>query len=433
MNTPGRAPRRLKLGWCLAAIPACAQTISAGGDSTVDAGHDLGSPVLVDVHLPDTTAEVATAADGTASADAAVPCDTPACRQQALDLHVARSRAMIRLADGRTLGWGHDEGLAMGQGDFRLGPRAVAIPAASHLYIGTFVDCRIDPDHSLWCWGTDGLALTYTNTRPSRRGPETARRVMSEVRDVAVRNAALCAVRLSGHVDCIGNNAGWAVDAELADSLLSTAVPALGVSGVTRMSEGIDTTETFCALSDRATYCWGPVPHALFWRGAPSGSTPQLLPAWQGATRLVAAVLSCSLDLRGALGCAGGRVDAVTGALQREPSVWARTRVEMQGVPRMTDLTIGGSLCTVDVDGRVWCGGYNELGQSGVGSTEAWASFQPVSLPEAAEQVRCGATFCCARTRSGQVWCWGDNREGQLGRPSTTLERSLVPIRVTWD
>lgn len=433
MNTSRCALRWLTAALLFALIPACAQTItSVDGDAAVDAGHDLGSSGLVDAASQDTAADGVVATEASVSADVFVPCETPACRQRAIELHATSESVMVRLADGRTLGWGLHVGRAMGSEDFRLGPRAVAVPAGGRLYVGQTIHCRVDPEHSLWCWGVDGYELLGTTlTRSSRHGPDTARWVLAEVREVALSNSGLCALRLSGHVDCLGSEAGWASEATQQQSHSSMPVRAFGVSGVRRLSEGIGVSTTYCALTDSAIWCWGPQPRNLNWRGAPGGSTPQLLPAWQGATRLAQG--TCSLDLRGALGCAGGQFDAVSGEFQPQAIMWARTRVEMQGVPRMTDLTIGGPLCTVDVDGRVWCGGNNERGQVGVGSTATWVPFQPLSLPEAAEQVRCGREFCCARTRSGQVWCWGDNREGQLGRPSTTLERSLVPVRVTWD
>jgi Regulator of chromosome condensation (RCC1) repeat len=432
MNTSSRVLRLLNAGGLLAIMPACAQTITAvDGDAAVDAGHDLGSPGLVDVASQDTTTDGVVATEASVSADVFVPCETPACRQRAIELHATSESVMVRLADGRTLGWGLHVGRAMGPEDFRLGPRAVAVPAGGRLYVGQTIHCRIDPEYSLWCWGADGYELLGTNPRFSRRGPETARWVMAEVRDVALSDTGLCALRLSGNVDCLGSQAGWASEVAQQQGHSSVPVRAFGVSGVRRMSEGIGVSTTFCALTGSATYCWGPASENLYWRSDSSGSTPQLLLAWQGATRLAAG--TCSLDQRGALGCAGGHFDAATGELQPFGRPAARTRVEMQGVPLMTDLTIGGPLCTVDVDGRVWCGGENQSGQVGVGSTSPWVPFQPLSLPEAAEQVRCGQLFCCARTRSGQVWCWGDNREGQLGRPSTTLERSLVPVRVTWD
>ncbi|MEZ4394737.1 MAG: hypothetical protein R3A48_26990 [Polyangiales bacterium] len=426
-STEGRTLYRRALGILSGLALSCAQTVNAvGDDAHVDAGRDLG-------RFEDATVEDAHA-DASPPRDVTAQCDTAECGQRAINLHVGAYLAQARLADGRTVGWGWNNAGQLGQGDFHLGPRPVAIPPESRLFLGHSIDCRIDPDHSLWCWGLDIAEVLGTRQRAVDRGPTTARLIMTGVVDVAVGDGILCAVREDLHVDCIGTSDNFSIGSEGNPGIYRIPMRVNGVAGVTRMSQSTSPDGTFCAFSARETYCWGRAHLGLFGDGVRYGTPPRLLPSWAGATRIDVDNIACSLDAMGLVGCAGSGIDRFTGAILGFTARSAQVRTIMQGLPPMTDFAVGGyTLCGVDYEGAVWCTGNNQAGQVGVEMSETWLPPRRVSLVGVAEQVGCGMVSCCARLRSGQVWCWGENPYGQLGRPRAELAYSFVPVRVTWE
>jgi hypothetical protein len=91
------------------------------------------------------------------------------------------------------------------------------------------------------------------------------------------------------------------------------------------------------------------------------------------------------------------------------------------------DVVLGNShTCALVDDGRVFCWGFNQKGQLGIGylpehspSGSKWYIItQPtevIGLPEPAVAVAAGGSHTCAVLGSGSVYCWGNNMDGQLG------------------
>lgn len=424
MNTEDRARRRRILGLLSGMAAACGQTSNAMDDAHVDASLDLARLDAADGSEP----------DDSPPGDGGTACDAPECRQRATRLHVGWHLAEARLADGRTVGWGSNAGGNLGRGDFHLGPRPVAIPPESRLFLGLYIDCRLDPDRSVWCWGLDGSGVLGARQQVADRGPATARRILEGVIDVAVTGETLCAVREDLHVDCVGKSEGFSIGSGAPDGVYRTPMRATGVAGVTRMARAAKPGSALCAFSERETYCWGPAHWGLFGETFGFGSPPRPLPGWAGSTGLDVDNLVCSLDASGLVGCAGSEVDGLTGEIHLGAARPALTRTVVRGMPQVTDFSVGKyTLCAVDRAGGVWCTGNNQMGQAGIGTRDPETPPRRLALEGAAEEVGCGAAFCCARLRSGQVWCWGENDQGQLGRPRAEMERSLAPVRVTWE
>ena len=69
----------------------------------------------------------------------------------------------------------------------------------------------------------------------------------------------------------------------------------------------------------------------------------------------------------------------------------------------------------LDADGKLWAWGANDLGQLGLGHTDAVDG--PTELPlEGIVDIAVGKQFMAALLEDGSVWTWGDNTYGQLGR-----------------
>ena len=68
--------------------------------------------------------------------------------------------------------------------------------------------------------------------------------------------------------------------------------------------------------------------------------------------------------------------------------------------------------------GRLYCWGFNQEGQVGIGA------YSPLVVPAPAQvagsatdwnSVASGLRSSCARTRSGRLFCWGNDQYGTLG------------------
>ena len=68
----------------------------------------------------------------------------------------------------------------------------------------------------------------------------------------------------------------------------------------------------------------------------------------------------------------------------------------------------------LDEEGKLWVWGANDLGQLGLGHTDAVDGPTQVPL-EGIVDVAVGKQFMAALLEDGSVWAWGDNAYGQLG------------------
>ena len=76
--------------------------------------------------------------------------------------------------------------------------------------------------------------------------------------------------------------------------------------------------------------------------------------------------------------------------------------------------------CALKPDGTVWCWGYNNYGQLGIGHTSNRNTPQQVQNLSNVVQIDLGYNHSCALKADGKVWCWGYNGHGQLGQNNTS-------------
>tara|TARA_B000000557_G_scaffold182694_1_gene149283 strand:+ start:163 stop:2871 length:2709 start_codon:yes stop_codon:yes gene_type:complete len=87
--------------------------------------------------------------------------------------------------------------------------------------------------------------------------------------------------------------------------------------------------------------------------------------------------------------------------------------------------------------GKVWAGGYNNVGQLGVGHTTSEYRCVPVQFPGAAGKIRYIAgpgsgnnnVTMLALDENGKVWGWGYNGHNQLDSSNTT--NKTIPVEIT--
>ncbi|MGI6394768.1 MAG: RCC1 domain-containing protein [bacterium] len=86
--------------------------------------------------------------------------------------------------------------------------------------------------------------------------------------------------------------------------------------------------------------------------------------------------------------------------------------------------------CAVDDKDEAYCWGGNILGQLGTGDKES--SLTPIKVNYETEtkvkSISCGQRYTCSLTVEGKVHCWGWNDSGQLG--NGTYENSLIPVEI---
>lgn len=89
--------------------------------------------------------------------------------------------------------------------------------------------------------------------------------------------------------------------------------------------------------------------------------------------------------------------------------------------------TGGNSTCAVAM-GALYCWGYNNYGQLGIGSTSNRTT--PTLVPgmdKDVTSVSVGESHACA-IKNGGLYCWGYNKYGQLGNGTTTNSTTPVPV-----
>lgn len=89
--------------------------------------------------------------------------------------------------------------------------------------------------------------------------------------------------------------------------------------------------------------------------------------------------------------------------------------------------TGGNSTCAISM-GALYCWGYNNYGQLGIGSTSNRTT--PTLVPGMEQNVTAvsvGESHACA-IKDGGLYCWGYNKYGQLGNGTTTNSSTPVPV-----
>ena len=104
----------------------------------------------------------------------------------------------------------------------------------------------------------------------------------------------------------------------------------------------------------------------------------------------------------------------------------------VEGTGRVWASTSAGSshTCGVRVEGSLWCWGYNEFGQLGIGDDRGPGHTAPIRVGTDHDWVKVSAAghHTCAVRTDGSLWCWGSNGGGELGVGDTIWR--FVPTRV---
>ena len=201
--------------------------------------------------------------------------------------------------------------------------------------------------------------------------------------------------------------------------LTVTAVPATGTA-VGKLSTLWQ--HTCAVMADATLACWGDNGRGQLGDGneGDSSSPVEVSGGLSGVTAVSAGVDStCAIHGGGSVAC-WGRLAFST--VPFPVSLGASAAVSVA--------TGRDHACAVDAAGAVWCWGDNGAGELGDGSTSSRASAQVVRLADnsalsGAVAVVAGSDFSCAQLIGGEVYCWGSDI---LFRARTAPERIVKQL-----
>jgi len=138
---------------------------------------------------------------------------------------------------------------------------------------------------------------------------------------------------------------------------------------------------------------------------------------------------TCAIKRNGSLWCWGynqyGQVGIGTNLIREFPF----PVTVMPGVS-FSSVSVGGHhTCAIKTDGSLWCWGHNGYGQVGDGTNINKNSPIPVpGMSSGVSSISLGWYHSCAIKTDGSLWCWGNNEYGQLGNGSYENKNSPVQI-----
>jgi alpha-tubulin suppressor-like RCC1 family protein len=203
-------------------------------------------------------------------------------------------------------------------------------------------------------------------------------------------------------------------------SLVSVASPAQAASGPwASVAAGQSHT---CAINTSKTlYCWG-----LGASGQLGDGTNEVrkVPTMIGASGVWASVAAggqhtCAISTSKSLYCWGYRDHGQVGDGTTEPlQQFVPKRVGTAGV--WVAVSTGfAHTCAITTGKSLYCWGWNDFGQLGIGVTGDRFSPKKVGTAGVWAKVSSGGGHTCALSTGKSLYCWGYNQYGQIGDGST--------------
>lgn len=307
---------------------------------------------------------------------------------------------------------------------------------ARSVALGLLSSCAVDLDGALWCWGNNGRgALGVGSDDMNLRSPVPRRvtgfgEAVSSVASAGFGNS--CAVTTSGRVWCWGKNRcgelGQGGEAGPCDERPLSLVP-LPVHALTNPTNPVRAVTLglyyACALKESgAVWCWGDMG-----RSHERHPTPEVVMGLEsGVVSIVAGIYhTCALLTSGGVKC--------WGSFGFDSGFSNETPTSVPGWESgMRQLAAGAyHVCALRTDGTMECFGENGHGQLGRGSASTWPKLDPspvLGLPAGVSAITAGGATSCAVIADGTLWCWGWNEGGQLGVGRRDMEPQPQPQRV---
>jgi alpha-tubulin suppressor-like RCC1 family protein len=300
--------------------------------------------------------------------------------------------------------------------------------------------CRVKPDHTLWCWGSNAKGQLGIGQVSVQKPYEESPQRVGTGADWSTVSASTgdvfgftCATKTDLSLWCWGSD----MDLQLGNGAPTADVDRPAQIGLGKHWSSVAAgTQQACAITTSGElWCWGSIGAGTAAGAVPSrvGSASDWTDVSTGGSH------TCGLRQGGSLWCWGfnyrGQLGLGAGAAT---SVDTPTRV---GTAAWTSISAGNAQTCGITANAVRCWGIND-GRLGVGATVADAPSPvtvvfPAGAPAAWTDVSTGGNgnfgHTCATGTGGTagVYCWGRNSSGQLGDGTQTDRTSPVPVAGT--
>ena len=291
--------------------------------------------------------------------------------------------------------------------------------------------CGIRTSGELYCWGLNDQGQLGDATLDPRATPTKVALGFTDWASVSAGGNSTCALRVNRRLYCWGSNNGGSLGVGDEDPRSVPTQVAGSFTSWTSVSVG-----TAHACGRRSTgrlYCWGSNPFGALGLG---DKQPRLTPTEVSGQRTDWADVSagsfhtCARRSTGRLFCWGYNVVGQVGN-GTETQAALTPRQVAGGLTDWTSVSAGGAhTCAGRSSGGLFCWGGNSTGQLGVGTTDAGRSTptQVAGGLTSWRSVDAGGEHTCARRSTGRLYCWGYNMFGQLGDRSE--DNRDAPVQV---
>lgn len=399
----------------VAALPATANTVAAGGDFTC--AILVSNALMCWGHN-----EVGQLGNGT-WVNSAVPVTTSLLSGLPTSLS-AGDKHVCATTDWEVIWcWGQSYGGSLGDGTSQNRATPTFVGYGNRVAAGARHTCATDTIGSVACWGYN--ASSQVDPLADARVPNPSPTSVSNPFDADAGASFTCAI-VAGALYCWGENTLQMVVANGPSVLWEPTLINLGDVAPMR----VRASGSHVCVSDDGNwlYCWGKNDAGALGRGFVSGieapfTSPviQLGPVWAFD---VGWNFSCAIEeVTRNVKCWGDNQFGQIGNPLLPSPVTQPTQVS--GLPVTATAIVTGErhACALLITGEVYCWGDNAFGQLGTGVVGA--PLGPSRVIAGAIALAAGQQHTCAVLNDGTVVCWGANGFGQLG--DLTLTDSSVP------
>lgn len=344
--------------------------------------------------------------------------------------------------DGSIWCWGNGQHGQLGVGYLpgyeSLDPTEITAPAGGWLDISSYNlhTCGIKNDGSAYCWGYGPQGQIGNGVTSNHKESPTTVSGSLSYQDIDTGGLFSCAINSSDVLYCWGSNQYGQLGI---NSIIDTNLPTVSSDPVNWLLLGLGENHACGIRTTNDLYCWGKNQYGQV--GDVTTGNNKLVPVHINAAvsyDLVSAGKNhtCAISLLptpNVLQCWGkndyGELGQDVGIY---PLISGPTTVQMLGYDDDIWETVDAGenhTCAIQLDGTLWCWGYNLNGELGDDTKDhKEIPTQETTNSSDWDIVSAGQKHTCAIKTDGTLWCWGYNNEGQLG--NGTYGKKTSPVEV---